>query len=198
LLEETYEVLDAIDSDDPSALRDELGDLLFQILLMARMADEADEFTLEDVTQAVNDKMIRRHPHVFDPHHQATGTEGSIETWEARKAKERSSDTSVLDGVPTALPSLLRAYRITEKASRVGFDWPDFSGVRAKLDEEIGELDEACADGHPEAIGHEYGDLLLTVVNMGRFLPVTPEEALRGAVKRFEHRFRAVETALVI
>jgi MazG family protein len=195
LLEEAYEVLDAIDRDDPRALEKELGDLLFQILLLARIAEEDGRFDLDGVLTRIAEKMVRRHPHVFDPGAPAEADPGSVAAWEARKARERGAG-SALDGVPEALPALLRAHRVSEKASAVGFDWPDLAGVRDKVREELVELDEAVADGDPAAITHEYGDLLLALVNLGRFLPVGGEEALRTATRRFEDRFRGVERRL--
>ncbi len=194
LLEETYEVLEAIDRGDEPEQRKELGDLLFLIILLARMAEERGAFDLEDLARSVADKMVRRHPHVFDPDHPPTEGEGALETWEARKAKERRG--SALDGVPAALPALLRAHRISEKASRVGFDWPDLVGVRDKVSEELEELDEALAAADEAAIAEEYGDLLFSLVNLGRFLPATGEDALRAATAKFETRFRRVEASL--
>jgi len=196
VLEEAYEVLEAIDHGTDADLRKELGDLLFQVVLLSRMAEERGAFDLSDVIAAISDKMVRRHPHVFDPAHVATAADGEVVAWEARKAKERPDDHSALDGVPKALPALLRAHRISEKASRVGFDWPDRSGVRAKVDEELAELDEALASGDDSAIGEEFGDLLFALVNLGRFLPMPAEDALRTATDKFEGRFRAVEGLL--
>lgn len=195
LLEEVYELVDAIDRGDHAELRKELGDVLFQVVLVAQMAGEYGWFSLDDVLSGIVEKMIRRHPHVFDPDHVAGRDEGGVSAWESRKEKERTGG-SALDGVPAALPALLRAHRISEKAGRVGFDWPDATGVRAKLDEELGELDQAMASGDPETIGEELGDLLFTVVNLGRHLPVGAEEALRGATGKFERRFRALEAGL--
>lgn len=196
VLEEAYEVLDAIDRDEPAELRRELGDLLFQIVLLARMCEESGHFTLDDVLADINAKMIRRHPHVFDPDHEHTGDEGDVTSWEARKARERDPSRSALDGVPLALPALLRAHRISEKAGRVGFDWPDAPSVRKKVDEELAELDEAMATGDPGAVTEEFGDLLFTLVNLGRHLPVGAEEALRAATAKFTRRFRALERSL--
>lgn len=195
LLEEAHEALGAVDVEDDEETAKELGDLLFVTLLMIRIAEEEGRFSLSDVTARVVRKMIHRHPHVFDPSHARRDDDGSLEAWEARKAHERG-DRSALDGVPDTLPALLRAHRIGEKASRVGFDWPDVSGVRAKLDEEVAELDEALASGDPAKVAHEYGDVLLTLANLGRFLPVGGEEALRTATARFEGRFRHVEGQL--
>ncbi len=197
LLEEAHEVLDALDRQDPAELRKELGDLLFQVVILSRMAEERGDFGLEEVLAGINEKMVRRHPHVFDPAHAPSGeSEGSIAAWEQRKSRERAAERSILDGVPLALPALLRAHRIAEKASGVGFDWPDAAGVRDKLDEELAELDEAVAQGDPEAVGEELGDVLFTLVNLGRHLPVGAEEALRTATSRFEARFRRLEEAV--
>lgn len=196
LLEEAYEVLDALDRGDPAELRKELGDLLFLLVLLARMHEEAGDFTINDALTSVAKKMIRRHPHVFDPDYDGPTDDGNMALWEANKAKERTADSSALDGVPKSLPALLKAHRIGEKAGAVGFDWPDRTGVRAKVAEELEELDEALESGDEAAIAHEYGDLLLSVVNMGRFLPVGPETALRTATERFETRFRALEKVL--
>ncbi len=197
VLEEIYEVLEAIDRDDAAELRKELGDVLFQIVLLAQMQQEAGRFDMGDVLRGVTDKMVVRHPHVFDPDYDETVPANGIDAWEKRKARERSDQSSALDGVPAALPSLLRAHRIAEKAGAVGFDWPDAAGVRRKLDEELAELDEALASGDEEAIGDELGDVLFTVVNLARHLPVGAETALRGATSKFERRFRALEQALV-
>jgi tetrapyrrole methylase family protein/MazG family protein len=193
LLEEVYEVLETIESKNSRGLSKELGDLLFQIVLLAQIAEEKNQFDMRVVLKQINQKMIDRHPHVFDATHQNTQSDGSIESWESRKAKERTADASALAGVPRALPALLRAHRITEKASRVGFDWPSMEGARNKLNEEISEFDAACASGDPEEIAHEFGDILFTMVNIGRFLPLTPEASLRAATIRFEQRFRYVE-----
>lgn len=195
VLEEAYEVLDAIDGGCPAALRKELGDLLFQVVLLAQMAREDDAYDIRDVLGDIADKMVRRHPHVFDADHAVQGDEGEIASWEARKAKEREG-RSALDGVPRALPALLRAHRVSEKASQVGFDWPDVAGVRAKLDEEVAELDQALASGDPGAIEEELGDVLFTLVNLGRFLPTPAEDALRAATDRFAGRFQALEAHL--
>jgi ATP diphosphatase len=196
LLEEAYEVLDAIDNEDPLLLKKELGDLLFQIVFLARTAEEAKLFSFSDIVESISDKMIRRHPHVFDPTYESTGGEGEIEAWEARKAKERSPNSSALDGVPVDLPALLRAHRVSEKASRVGFDWKERSGVLNKLDEELGELMEALENDVESEINEEFGDVLFTLVNLGRRLPMTAEDALRTATQRFTERFHALEDSL--
>lgn len=196
LTEEAYEVLDAIDRGDDANLVKELGDLLFIVVMIARMAEERGAFSLADVARSVSGKMIDRHPHVFDAAHVMTGTEGGAHTWEHRKSRERVGG-SALDGVPDALPALLRAHRISEKASKVGFDWPDRTGVRMKVDEELAELDEALASGDEAAITEEFGDVLFSLVNLGRFLPAGSEDALRGATSKFERRFRDVEADLL-
>ena len=194
LLEEAYEALDAVDRGDRADAEKELGDLLFVTAMLGRIAEENGWFSLEGSMQRVNRKMVDRHPHVFATDRSADA--GTIGAWEARKAMERQGRGSALDGVPSALPALLRAHRISEKAGAVGFDWPDVAGVRAKLDEEVGELDEAIASGDPAAIAEELGDVLFTLVNLGRHLPVAAEDALRMAISRFEERFRAVESGL--
>lgn len=191
VLEEAYEVVDAIDRGQPDALRKELGDLLFEVVLLAQMAKDEALFDIDGVCAAIAEKMVRRHPHVFDPNHQEEDP-GSVGAWEARKAKERSG-TSMMDGVPMALPALVRAHRVGEKVARVGFDWPDLASVRAKVDEELGELDAELAGSDRAAVAREYGDCLLALANLGRFLGIGPEEALREANTRFEERFREVE-----
>ena len=192
LLEEAYEVVEAIDGGEPGALQAELGDLLFQIVLIAQMAQEAGRFSIQDVALGIHHKMVRRHPHVFVPGH-VEADAGSVSAWEARKAMERPAGSSALDGVPNALPALIRAHRVGEKAARVGFDWPDVGGVREKVDEELGELDAALAGGDPAEIVDEYGDALLALANLGRALGLSPEDALRGASAKFEGRFRLME-----
>ncbi|MCO4743413.1 MAG: nucleoside triphosphate pyrophosphohydrolase [Proteobacteria bacterium] len=196
VLEETYEVLDAIDSGDDKELEKELGDSLFHIVMLAQMAAERGAFTIEDVAARVSEKMVSRHPHVFDPNYVAGEDEGGISAWEARKARERTKDSSALDGVPQALPSLLRAHRVSEKAAGVGFDWPDLEGVRAKVHEEVGELDRALDSQDDEAITEELGDVLFSLVNLGRFVSVGAEESLRIGTTRFEARFRRLEAVL--
>ena len=194
VLEEAYEVAEAIDGGDAAELKKELGDLLFQVVILSRVAEERGDFTLGEVVAGISRKMVARHPHVFDPAHVHAEGEGTIAAWEGRKAHERrAAGGSALDGVPAALPALLRAHRVSEKAGAVGFDWPDAPAVRAKVDEELGELDEAMASGDPDRIGEELGDLLFALVNLGRHLPVSAEDALRTATRKFERRFRVVE-----
>ncbi len=180
-IEEAYEVADAIARDDMAALKDELGDLQLQVVFHARMAEEAGHFDLGDVLTAISDKMERRHPHIFGDAERSPG-------WENIKAVERAAkaDSSALSGVALALPALLRAEKLQKRAARVGFDWPDASGPRAKVIEEIAEIDaDPCVE--------EIGDLLFAVVNWSRHLGFDPEAALRRANAKFERRFRAME-----
>jgi ATP diphosphatase len=186
-IEEAYEVADAIACDDMDALADELGDLQLQVVFHAQMAEEAGTFTLEDVLRRICDKLERRHPHIFGD---TTHNPG----WEELKAAERkkSLDDSALAGVALALPALERAAKLQRRAARVGFDWPDAAGPRAKIDEELAELD--AETGH-ERMLDELGDLLFAVVNLARHLNIEPEAALREANAKFERRFRAIEKA---
>jgi ATP diphosphatase len=189
-IEEAYEVADAIARDDMDALADELGDLQLQVIFHAQMAEEAGKFTLEDVIGRICDKMERRHPHIFgDAEH------GGHHLWEQIKEKERAAnpDKSALAGVALALPALERAAKLQRRAARVGFDWPDSSGARAKIDEELAELD--AENEHPRML-EELGDLLFAVVNLARHLNIEPEAALREANAKFERRFRAIEQEL--
>ena len=182
-IEEAYEVADAIERDDLEALKDELGDLALQVVFHARMAEELKAFDLADVLTAIADKMERRHPHVFG--------NGASPGWEAVKAAERAGkdDASALAGVATALPALLRAEKLQKRAARTGFDWPNPSGARAKILEELDEITTAS----PEAMEEEVGDLLFAVVNFARHLKIDPEGALRKANAKFERRFRLME-----
>jgi len=198
VLEETYEVLEALDSGDPRAHREELGDLLLQIVFQARIAEEEGRFDFADVADAINEKLLARHPHVFGDA-EAKDADAVLRQWAALKRKEnqaRGGGKSVLEGVPREMPALARAERLTEKASRVGFDWPDPAGARAKVGEELAELDEAIAGGDRRRIEDEVGDLLFAVANLARKLGVPPEEALRRALGRFLDRFHFVEDAL--
>lgn len=190
LLEECHEVLEALDVGNDERTREELGDLLFQLVFLAQLAAERGAFDLDDVASGITAKMIERHPHVFAGAKESAP--GTIAAWENRKAK---AGRSRIDGVPQSLPALVRAHRVAEKAGAVGFDWPDLASVRAKVTEELAELDEAIASGDPDAVQHEYGDVLLALANLGRFVGVAGEDALRVANSRFEGRFRKVETA---
>ena len=186
-IEEAYEVADAIERNDLGDLKDELGDLLFQVVFHARMAEEAGLFTLDDVISRICAKMERRHPHIF-----GDASEGGHHLWEIIKAEERASseDKSALAGVALALPALERAAKLQRRAARTGFDWPDASGPRAKIDEELAELE---AETEHQRKLEEMGDLLFAVVNLARHLNIEPEAALREANRKFESRFRAIE-----
>jgi ATP diphosphatase len=185
-IEEAHEVADAIMRNDMAALKDELGDLLFQVVFHAQMADEAGHFAFNDVARAIVSKMERRHPHVFG--------DGARPDWEATKAEERakSEDQSALAGVALGLPALMRAEKLQKRAARTGFDWPDEQGPLAKVHEEIAEVQDAHSPSHRE---EEIGDLLFAVVNWARHLGIDPEVALRGANAKFERRFRSIEGA---
>jgi ATP diphosphatase len=187
-IEEAYEVADAIQRADMADLKDELGDLLLQVVFHARMAEESRLFDLTDVITAISDKMERRHPHIFGDR-----AEGGHYLWEQIKAEERNAKgaSSALDGVALGLPALLRAEKLQKRAARTGFDWPDPIGPRAKISEELEEVETASDDGREE----ELGDLLFAVVNWTRHLGIDPEAALRRANAKFERRFRAMEDA---
>ncbi len=199
-IEEAYEVADAIERGDMGELRDELGDLLFQVMFHSRMAEEAGAFSLADVVAAINEKMIRRHPHVFGEDRDRRSADEQTVAWEEVKAAERAKKSrtdgqaSALDGVARALPSLLRAEKLQKRAARTGFDWTETPPIFDKLEEEIAEVKEAIAGGDAAAIEDEVGDLLFVVANLARRLSVDPEQALRKANAKFERRFRAMET----
>jgi len=198
LVEETYEVLEAIDEQDPVKLREELGDLMLQIVFHAQMAEEVGSFTLADVLAGINDKLRRRHPHVFGDVKAETAQE-VLFNWEQIKKAERQKargQASLLDGVPRELPALLRAHRLQEKASRVGFDWKEAHEVLLKVEEEFAELRTAMQGQAAEEVEAELGDLLFSLVNLSRFLAVNPEEALRKTIARFIARFRYIEEEL--
>ncbi len=201
-IEEAYEVADAIEQSDMAALKEELGDLLLQVAYHARMAEEENAFDFEDVARTIADKMIRRHPHVFGSE---TVADADIQTanWESHKAAERAAkahadgqETGVLDGVPRALPALMRAEKLTKRAARVGFDWPESAQIFDKIGEEIGEIREVISEGSDHGrLEDEIGDLLFCAANLARHFKVDPETALRGANAKFERRFQAMEAA---
>jgi ATP diphosphatase len=196
-VEEAYEVADAIERDDMGDLRDELGDLLFQVVFHAQMAQEAGLFDFEDVAATISDKMTRRHPHVFGSESErAQGKQDG--SWEKIKADERSNaaDASSMAGVAKALPALTRAEKLGKRASREGFDWPDRQGAREKISEELEELEEAAGTRDTAHIEEELGDVLFAVVNLARHLDIDPEKALTGANHKFERRFRDMEVAV--
>lgn len=189
-IEEAYEVADAVESGDPEELKQELGDLLFQTVFQARIAEEAGEFAFQDVAAAISDKLEARHPHIFGDETMPGGMKE--ERWEALKAAERAEKgaSSQMDGVAKALPALIRAQKLQKRAARTGFDWPDSSGAKAKIFEEIEEVESATSD---EELIEEAGDLLFAAVNFVRAYGITAEEALKRANAKFEMRFRAME-----
>ncbi|HEX6640350.1 MAG TPA: nucleoside triphosphate pyrophosphohydrolase [Thermoanaerobaculia bacterium] len=194
VIEESYEVLDAIDQDDRDALREELGDLLLQAVFIAEITREEGTFDIYDSITAIHDKLVRRHPHVFGDV-EANDAEQVLVNWEKQKQDERKAENkSVLSGVPQAMPALLKASRLTEKAARVGFDWRRTDDVFDKLDEEIGELREAVAAGDAEHVHEEIGDLLFTIANIARKVNVNPEEALQSTNRKFMRRFGSMES----
>ncbi|MCK5090467.1 MAG: nucleoside triphosphate pyrophosphohydrolase [Hyphomicrobiaceae bacterium] len=203
-IEEAYEVADAIEHDDIAGLKDELGDLLLQVVYHARMAQEQDAFAFDDVVDAITTKMIRRHPHVFGTaEERAAGAAPGF--WDRIKAQEKGDEAStgsLLDEVPTALPALTRAIKLQSKAAKVGFDWPSLSPVLAKLKEELAELEDAIAksaagsETSARAIDEEFGDLLFVVANLARHLKLDPEASLRAANQKFVRRFRYIEERL--
>lgn len=202
-IEEAYEVAEACERGDPAALKEELGDLLFQVVFHARMAEEAGLFAFNDVAKAIADKMLRRHPHVFGDAVVADATTQAA-AWEEHKAAERrakaaasGSGESALDGIGDALPALSRALKLQRRAARVGFDWPDLPPIFDKIVEEVDELREAVdAGGLPARVAEEIGDLLFAVVNLARRTDIDPEQALRSACRKFARRFRRVEERL--
>ncbi len=197
-IEEAYEVAEAAESGDTAALREELGDLLLQVVFHSRMAEEAGKFTFDEVAGAISDKMVRRHPHVFGDA-AINSAAAQTQAWEEQKAGERQAKgaSSALDGVGPGLPALTRAAKLQRRAARVGFDWPTAEPIFDKIAEEVGELREALVEG-PARIEDELGDLLFAVVNLARHLETDPEQALRGASGKFERRFRRVEALLAL
>jgi tetrapyrrole methylase family protein/MazG family protein len=209
LIEEAYEVLDALESGDADKFAEELGDLLLQIIFHSALASQAGRFDVSDVIERVHTKMVRRHPHVFRAHKAGTSAQ-VLKNWEQLKAEERRADragksksakngdaaapNSLLDGIPHTLPAVLEAYQVTRRAARVGFDWPNISGVLDKLREESSELQHAIAAGDSAEIESEAGDLLFAAVNVARFLKLDPEIALKKANRKFIGRFQQMET----
>lgn len=202
-IEEAYEVADAIERGDMAHLKDELGDLLFQVVFYAQMSREAGGFGFADIAQAISDKMVRRHPHVFGAVQVDTAAAQTV-AWEAQKEAERRAAAAsagarpgALDGVIAGLPALLRAVKLQKRAARVGFDWPEAAQVLDKIAEEVAEIKHEIANGGgPNRLRDEVGDLLFAVVNLARHLEVDPEGALRGANAKFERRFRRIEALL--
>ncbi|MFU8811649.1 MAG: nucleoside triphosphate pyrophosphohydrolase [Balneolaceae bacterium] len=193
LIEEAYEAVDAIDRGDFEDLSRELGDLLLHIVFQTRMAEENDAFTIEDVIYRISEKLIRRHPHVFDDVQVKNDTEVA-QNWEQLKQKEGRD--SILDGLPSHLPALIRGQRMQEKAANVGFDWAEWKLAWEKLDEELLEWKESIEKQSPQEMKDEFGDLLFSLVNVGRLLDIKAEDAMRGANRKFEERFRHIESRL--
>jgi tetrapyrrole methylase family protein/MazG family protein len=199
LIEEAYEVLEAIESGDPDALREELGDLLLQVVFHARIAVERDEFDMADVLARLNDKMVNRHPHVFGEAVVGSPTE-ALSQWESIKraeARDRGEERSVLAGVPRALPALVRAQRIQSKAARVNFDWPDARAAWRKVEEEMREAEAAVAAGDAERVFEEVGDLLFSLVNVARLSNIDAEDACQRTIEKFRRRFTEMEADLI-
>ena len=194
LIEESYETIDAIESGKAEKIREELGDVLYQVYAHSQIAKEQGLFTVDDVAAEITEKLIRRHPHVFGGETITTG-DAVADRWENIKKKEREGKESILDGVPSGLPALLKAYRVQEKTSRIGFDWTRITDVEAKLDEEISEFKDAIKSEDEAQLFEEFGDILFTLVNISRFLKIDPEDALQQSTKKFMTRFKYVEKA---
>ncbi|MCL5237973.1 MAG: nucleoside triphosphate pyrophosphohydrolase [Nitrospirae bacterium] len=192
LVEEAYEVLEALDEDNPENLKEELGDLLFQIIFHSQIAKERGEFTMDDVIKKISEKMISRHPHVFGSERFETSQE-VLKQWDERKKEEGKLRESLLEGVPKELPSLLRAHRLQSRAAKVGFDWKRVEDVFGKLDEEIEEFRTALKNREQSEIEEELGDIFFVLVNISRFVRVNPEDALRKTISKFISRFRYIE-----
>jgi tetrapyrrole methylase family protein/MazG family protein len=192
LIEESYEVLEAIDEGNPEKIKEELGDLLFQIIFHCRIAKENGEFDINDVIRHISEKMIARHPHVFGDAEYKTPDEVLVH-WEEQKKREGKHRESILEGVPKTLPSLLMAHRLQDRAARVGFDWQKVEDVLKKLDEEIGEFKDALKKGERAGIEDELGDIFFMLVNISRFVGINPEDAHRKTISKFISRFRHIE-----
>lgn len=197
VIEEAYEVVEAIDGGDTNELKEELGDLLLQVVFLSQLAEEEGDFDINDVVAGISEKLVRRHPHVF-----ATGdadtSEEVLKNWASIKIDEKKEKgkSSVLSGVPAHMPALLRAHRISEKASRVGFDWDNLADVLKKLEEELGEFEEAVTKKDKDKMEDELGDVIFALVNISRFLEVNPEEALKKTIRKFVSRFMYIEEGL--
>jgi len=194
LIEETYEVLEALDRADDQGLQEELGDLLFHIIFMARIAEEEGAFDIDDVTHGIAEKMVRRHPHVFGSS-EVSGAHEVEANWARLKAAEKPRG-ALMEGLPRRLPALMRAYCLTQRASHVGFDWEHKDQVWEKLQEELTEFQEALRGGKEEELREELGDILFTLVNLARFIGVDPEDALRRVTNKFAERFTYIEQRL--
>ncbi|MFB3926110.1 MAG: nucleoside triphosphate pyrophosphohydrolase [Syntrophales bacterium] len=197
LLEEAYEVIDAVHGGSAKALEEELGDLLFQILFIARICEEAGEFDICDVIECISAKMIRRHDHVFGKR-KAIDIQEVKSNWERIKSEVegKGDGGGRFNRIPASFPALMRAQKVTEEAAKVGFDWPDIGGILSKIDEELAEFREAMKSGQKEGLRDEVGDLLLSMVNLGRFVGIQAEEALRSSINKFIYRFEYIEKKL--
>ncbi|HEC97408.1 MAG TPA: nucleoside triphosphate pyrophosphohydrolase [Nitrospirae bacterium] len=194
LMEEAYELLEAIEEDDPAKIKEELGDLLFQIVFHARIAGEKGEFDMQDVIEAISGKMVSRHPHVFGGKRLRTADE-VLDRWVEHKRQEGKLKESILEGIPGNLPSLLKAHRVQERVSRAGFDWEKAEDVVKKVESEFDEFKSALKGGDEGEVEEEFGDFLFTLVNLSRFIDINPEEALRKTISRFIRRFSYIETS---
>jgi len=192
IIEEAYELIDAVDEGNAEKIKEELGDLLFQIVFQCQIAKEEKEFDISDVIEKIGNKMIARHPHVFGKADYKTKDEVLV-YWQEQKRREGKFRASILDGVPGTLPSLLRAHRLQDRAAKVGFDWIEIDDVLRKLDEEMGEFKKALEGKKQEEIEDELGDILFMLVNISRFIGVNPEDALRKTIAKFISRFRFIE-----
>jgi tetrapyrrole methylase family protein/MazG family protein len=192
ILEEAYELIEAIDENDPEEIKEELGDLLFQIVFQCQIAKEKNQFQISDVIEKIIKKMIARHPHVFGKADYKT-TDEVLVHWEKQKKLEGKLRESILEGIPVALPSLLRAHRLQDRAARVGFDWEKVEDVLKKLDEELKEFKEALETKSQDEIEDELGDIFFMLVNISRFIGINPEDALRKTISKFISRFRYIE-----
>ena len=197
LIEEAYEVNESIDKGDFDELKEELGDLILQIIFHSAIAKNEGHFSIEDVLNAICEKMIRRHPHIFGNDNWETAEE-VLKNWEELKKSEKTNGKkkreSILDGIPKQLPALIKAHRIQDRAARVGFDWKSIEPVWEKVKEEIGELENACVKGDKAKLEDEFGDILFAIVNLSRFLKIHPEEALQKCINKFIKRFHFIET----
>ncbi len=193
IIEEAYEALEAIDEGDPEKIREELGDVLFQVVLQACIAREMGLFDMEDVIKAISGKMVSRHPHVFEARTDVKTAEDVLEKWQEHKKREGKLKTSILEGIPASLPALFRAEKVQKRAGREGFDWQKAEDVLEKLDEETSELKEAVKKENLDEMEEEIGDILFSIVNVARFLGVRPEEALRKTTAKFIDRFGYIE-----
>lgn len=195
IIEEAHEVVETIEEGDMERLKEELGDLIFQVVFLSQIAKEEGLFDIEDVIRTAYDKMVRRHPHVFGKE-KANDSSEALHRWQKAKGKEKEGKEGIFSGIPSSLPALIRAQKVSEKVSILGFDWEDKEGVLEKLEEEIYELKESIKEGIKERIEEEFGDILFTLTNVGRFLDINSERALRRCINRFIRRFNTMVESL--